>query len=288
MSDHPLTLMAVHAHPDDEAISTGGIFLRYADEGARTILVTCTRGEEGEIVQAELDTPENKARLAEIRDEELRQAVEMLKISDFYQFGYRDSGMVNTPSNEHPDCFHQADLAQATGRLVALIRNHRPHVLIGYNEEGGYGHPDHIAAHKITVAAFQASADPRQFPEAGPAWAPHKLYYTSMRRSLMLKAWRMMQERGEKTPLDNPEFDLSRYVDDERAQTSIFIADYIERKIAALKAHRTQIKDTWGFLVFPDDLRAEMLANETFALIESRVAGAAPGQRETDLFAGLR
>ncbi|HYF64775.1 MAG TPA: PIG-L family deacetylase, partial [Herpetosiphonaceae bacterium] len=189
MTEQPLTIMLVHAHPDDEVISTGGIALKYQEQGARVVLVTCTRGEEGEIVDPELNTPENKARLAEIRDVELAEALKVLKISDFHQLGYRDSGMINTPANEHPESFNKADLAAATGRLVELVRRYRPQVLISYNEEGGYGHPDHIAAHKITVAAFHAAGDPEQYPEAGEPWAPAKLYYTAWRRSIWRTAW---------------------------------------------------------------------------------------------------
>src|SRR5918997_5464174 len=137
----PLTLMVIHAHPDDEVIGTGGIFARYAAEGVRTVLVTCTLGEEGEIVVPELDTPENHARLAEIRREELNESVKILSIGDLEILPYRDSGMVGRPSNEHPECFNQADRHEATGRLVSLVRKYRPQVLITYNEHGGYGHP---------------------------------------------------------------------------------------------------------------------------------------------------
>ncbi len=131
MSDR-LTLMIVHAHPDDEVIGTGGTFARYNDEGVRTVLVTATLGEEGEIVVPELNTPEVKARLAEVRREELRKATAIIGIAHQEFLGYRDSGMVGTPSNQHPECFHQADLGEATGRLVKLIRAYRPQVLVSY------------------------------------------------------------------------------------------------------------------------------------------------------------
>lgn len=288
MPNHPLTLMIVHAHPDDEVISTGGVLLRYAEQGIHTVLVTCTRGEEGEIVVPEWDTPENKARLADMRADELAQAVELLKIDDFYQLGYRDSGMINTPANDHPDSFNQADLDVATGRLVELVRRHRPQVLISYNEEGGYGHPDHIAAHKITVAAFDAAGDPERYPDAGEPWAPLKLYYTAFRRSIWRKAWEAMREQGLETPLDDPDFDLSRYVDDARTTTSIEITRYLPQKLQALMVHRTQIKADWGFLRIPAELREELLANEDFVLVESRIPLPHHEGLEADLFAGLR
>ncbi len=290
MSDHKPTIMLVHAHPDDEVISTGGIAMKYHDEGARVVLVTCTRGEEGEIVDPELDTPENKARLAEIRDQELAKGIAILNITDFHQLGYRDSGMVNTPSNDHPECFHQADLAVATGRLVALVRQYQPEILISYNEEGGYGHPDHIAAHTITVAAYHAAGDPAQFSEAGAPWTPLKLYYTAYRRSIWLKAWEYMRSIGEKTPLDDPETDLTRYVDDPRTTSSVDITPYLDRKLESLMCHRTQISEKWGFLMLPPHLRSELLTHEDFALIESRVELPARtgDDKEADLFAGIR
>src|ERR1044071_4760229 len=138
----PLTLMIVHAHPDDEAIGTGGVLARYAAGGVRTVLVTATLGEEGEIVVPEMDTPEVKARLAEVRREELDQALAILGVSDLEILGYRDSGMAGTESNNRPDCFNMADMDEATGRLVRLVRAYRPQVLMSYNEQGGYGHPD--------------------------------------------------------------------------------------------------------------------------------------------------
>src|SRR5262245_22598690 len=144
--------MAVHAHPDDEALGTGGTFLRYHDLGVRTVLVMCTRGECGEISDPALATPEN---LGEVRARELEEAGDLLKVDRLVWLGYRDSGMAGTPENEHPECFHRADLAQAVGRLVALVRAERPQVLVSYESQGSYGHPDHIKAHQITVAAFE-------------------------------------------------------------------------------------------------------------------------------------
>jgi mycothiol conjugate amidase Mca len=282
----PLTLMVVHAHPDDEAIGTGGVLARYSAEGIRTVLVTCTLGEEGEIVVPEWDTPENHARLAEIREDELRRAVAILGISDLEILPYRDSGMIGTPSNQHPECFAQADLDEATGRLVRLVRQYRPQVLITYNEEGGYGHPDHINAHKITVAAFDVAGDPARYPDAGPPWTPAKLYYISFRRALWLKAWGVMKERGLPTPLDDENFDASRFVDDPRTTTSVDIRAWTRHKLDALVEHRTQIKPDWPWLVVPEDLRDELFGHEHFVRIASRVD--VPDGDEDDLFAGLR
>jgi mycothiol conjugate amidase Mca len=284
--NEPLTLLIVHAHPDDEAIGTGGTFVRYAAEGVRTVLVTCTLGEEGEIVDAELDTPENKARLAEIRHGELLEAVQHLHIQQLEILPYRDSGMVGTPSNEHPECFARADLNEATERLVRLVRQYRPQVLVTYNEQGGYGHPDHINAHKITVAAFDAAGDATKYPDAGEPWTPSKLYYISFRRALWLKTWAAMRERGLPTPMDAAEFDAGRFVDDPRITTTLDVKPYLPQKIAALRAHRTQIRPDWLWLGVPEDVREELLYAEHFIRVATRVP-VVDGE-EIDLFAGLR
>jgi mycothiol conjugate amidase Mca len=282
----PLTLMIVHAHPDDEAIGTGGTFVHYAKQGVRTVLVTCTLGEEGEIVDAELDTPANKVRLAELRHEELLRAVQHLGIQYLEILPYRDSGMAGTPSNEHPESFAQAHLNEATERLVGLVRQYRPQVLVTYNEQGGYGHPDHINAHKITVAAFDTAGDASKYPHAGQPWTPLKLYYISFRRALWLKTWATMRERGLPTPMDDPDFDPGRYVDDPRITTTLDIKPYLLQKVAALRAHRTQIRPDWLWLGVPEDVREELLYTEHFILVKSRVPIAE--REEDDLFAGLR
>lgn len=285
----PLTLMIVHAHPDDEVIGSGGTFAHYARQGVRTVLVTATLGEEGEIVDAELNTPEVQARLAEVRREELRQATSILGIAHQEFLGYRDSGMVGTPGNDHPECFHQADPAEATGRLVALVRAYRPQVLVSYNARGGYGHPDHIACHKATLAAFAAAADPAQYPEAGPAWAVAKLYEMNRPRELSRRMWQEMQARGLRTPLDRPDFDIANFTaPDELVTTAIDVADYREHKRQALRAHRTQIPADSPFLTIPDDLGREWYGVEYYTLLQSRVALPARDGHEHDLFAGLR
>ena len=284
-----LTLMVVHAHPDDEVIGTGGTLARYSAEGVRTVLVTCTLGEEGEIVVPELNTPEVKARLAEVRREELDQAVAILGVSDLEILGYRDSGMAGTPSNEHPASFNKADLDEATGRLVRLVRAYRPQVLVSYNEHGGYGHPDHIAAHKITVAAFEAAADAARYPEAGAPWRPLKLYYINSPRRQIRDAWAAMQERGLKTPLDDPNFDISRFtVPDDMITTVIDIGDHLQQKLDALFVHRTQIAADGVFLSIPEDIRQVVFSKEYFSRVASHVAVLQAGEYEDDLFAGIR
>ena len=188
--------MTVHAHPDDETIGTGGVMAKAVAEGHRVVLVTCTRGELGEIVVPELDTPENHRRLAEIRAGELEAAMAALGVTTWENLGYRDSGMMGTPGNQDPRSFWQADLDDAIRRLVWLVRLHRPDVMTHYNDFGGYGHPDHIRAHQVAIGAFYRAGDPEWHPEqlapehggSGPAaadgglepWAPAKLYEQAM------------------------------------------------------------------------------------------------------------
>src|ERR671933_1906662 len=193
------TLVAVHAHPDDECLGTGGILARYAAEGVRTVLVTCTDGAVGEISDPSLATPENQA---EVRSRELDEAVRILNISRSVRLGYRDSGMAGTPDNDHPASFARADLTTAVRRVVEVMREERPQVVVTYDERGGYGHPDHVRAHEVAVAAFEAAGDEHRFPTAGPAWAPKKLYYTVFPRSGMSRFVERLRSAGIEVPFE--------------------------------------------------------------------------------------
>jgi mycothiol S-conjugate amidase len=174
-----LCLLTVHAHPDDESSKGAGTVARCHAEGVHTVLVCCTGGEEGEILNPALDTPEVHARLAEIRIEELTKATGIIGYDEVVMLGYRDSGMPDSEANANPDSFAQAPLEEAVGRLVAIVRRTRPQVMVVYgDEQSGYPHPDHLRVHDVGVAAFHAAGDPGRFPEAGPPWQPTKLYYT--------------------------------------------------------------------------------------------------------------
>ena len=281
--------MAVHAHPDDEAIGTGGTLLRYHDLGVRTVLVTCTRGECGEISDPALASPDN---LGEVRTRELEEAVRLLKVDRLVWLGYRDSGMAGTADNDHPASFHQADLEEATERLVRLVREERPQVMISYEAKGTYGHPDHLKAHLITVAAFEAAGDPSRFPGAGAPWRPLKLYYTVRPRSRTEALLQAAREAGieglfgAKTE-EGARERLERYATaDELVTTEIDIAPYYDQKRAAVLAHRTQMGPQSFFQKLPAEVARRMGGFEYF----QRAAGPAPeqpGEREADLFAGL-
>ncbi len=200
----PGGLLLVHAHPDDEVVATGGLIARSVSEGRRVDLVTCTGGEEGEIHDPDLDPAEATPRLAEIRRAELECALLALGegLVNLHLLGYRDSGMMGTEANERPESFWKADLEEATGRVVRIVREARPAVIVTYDENGNYGHPDHINAHRVASAAFDAAADPARYPEAG---APHevaKLYHVAWNREAMYALMQEMRDRGIELPWD--------------------------------------------------------------------------------------
>jgi mycothiol conjugate amidase Mca len=287
MTEKTLTLMAVHAHPDDEVFTTGGVIAKAAAEGIRTVLVTATRGEEGEILDPDLDPEEARHRLGAIREAELRRAAGILGVEELYFLGYRDSGMVGTPENGNPHNFHNADPEEATSRLVRLIRQTRPDVIVTYDERGGYGHPDHIAVHRTTVAAFDAAGDPNRFPELDlPAWQPRKLYYGAFSRSAFERMRELFRESNPEENPEPPEADYSSFtVPDEEITTWVDVHPYRLQKQAALRAHRTQIPQDSPFLNMSDEVAANLAAVESFVRVRSSVP---TPDIEDDLFAGLR
>jgi N-acetyl-1-D-myo-inositol-2-amino-2-deoxy-alpha-D-glucopyranoside deacetylase len=307
-----LTLMTVHAHPDDESIGTGGTMARAVRDGRRVVLVTCTRGELGEIVVPELDTPENHRRLGELRAVELEEAMRELGVTEWDNLGYRDSDMMGRAGNRDPRCFWQADLDEAARRLTWLVRIHRPEVMTTYNEYGGYGHPDHIRTHDVAVRAFARAGEASWYPEqlapehggTGPAaadgglapWAPRKLYEqaipASIRRTLVERL-EAMGERNAWSPPENAtpeqlaEFEAHQarmLVPDEAITTWIDVDDVLDAKWRAVRAHVTQMSSSSPFLRFGLEAWREYWAREAFILRESRVPTQLP---ETDLFAGL-
>jgi N-acetyl-1-D-myo-inositol-2-amino-2-deoxy-alpha-D-glucopyranoside deacetylase len=262
------TLLAVHAHPDDECISTGGILARYAAEGVRTVLVTCTDGAVGEISDPSLATPSN---LVEVRDRELAESVRILNISRLVKLGYRDSGMTGTADNDNPAAFLQCDFPQAVARVVEVIKEERPQVVVTYDERGGYGHPDHIRAHQVAVAAFNAAAHPHS-----------KLYYAVIKRSAMRQFGERLRSAGIEVPFQDMNADTPFAVADERVTTEIDVSRFVEAKRNALIAHRTQMGPNEFFMRLPESLFSDVFGRETF----QRVAGPGPTP-EDDLFAGL-
>jgi mycothiol conjugate amidase Mca len=282
-----LTLMAVHAHPDDECLGTGGCLARYRQEGIRTVLVTATNGEEGEVVDPHMDPEAVKPKLGDVRLEELKCSCQQLGVEVSHLLGYRDSGMVDTPANAHPACFAQADFDEATGRMVRLMRSLRPHVVTCYNEYGGYGHPDHIQVNRVTVAAFHAAGDASQYADIGPApWQPQKLYYIAYPRSYILTRYEVMRTMGEATPLDRPDFDPNRVgTPDDQITTRVNIRPFVMRKVEALRCHRSQVPPDWWYLRISPDILREKFDEECFIRVACHVA---VNGAEDDLFTGLR
>lgn len=280
-----LTFLAVHAHPDDEAIGTGGTFVRYAAEGIHTVLVCCTRGEEGEIHDPSLDVEEARPRLGAIREGELRAAAAILDIDELHILGYRDSGMMGTAPNANPRNFMNADAAEAAEKLAAIMRATRPQVVVTYDEQGGYGHPDHKMAHRITRLAIERAGEDGA---GGAGWQVSKLYYTAIPLSALLWINEQMRARGLAPAFaeENPDFDIRQYAaPDDLITARVQTRGYLDQMRRALRAHRTQIPEDDLLLTLPPDIAAEAFAVDSYIRAFTRVP--APDQ-ETDLFAGLR
>jgi N-acetyl-1-D-myo-inositol-2-amino-2-deoxy-alpha-D-glucopyranoside deacetylase len=285
-------MLLVHAHPDDETIATGATMAKYVAAGAGVTLVTCTLGEEGEILVPELThlASDKEGGLGEHRIGELNDAMAALGVTDHRWLGgpgrWRDSGMMGTPTNDNPRCFWRADLDEAIGELVKVVREVRPQVVIGYDDNGGYGHPDHIQAHRVAVGAFEAAGDPDRFPEAGEPWTPSKLYETAVPRSLLELAYEALKEMGEAAPfgVTSPE-ELSFGVPDERITTAIDARDYLPAKVAAMRAYPTQIEVDGHFFALSNDVGQGLFGLEHYRLVTG--PGPAAGEHESDLFSGV-
>jgi mycothiol S-conjugate amidase len=294
---HPLRLVSVHAHPDDEASKGAGTVARYAAEGIRAALVCCTGGEEGDILNPAADTPEVRADLGAVRMAELRASVDAIGYAALYLLGYRDSGMPGTEANARADNFANAPLDEAVGKLVEIIRREQPQVLVTYGDERTfYEHPDHIRVHEISVLAFDAAGDPDRFPDAREPWQPSKLYYSgfSFRR---IQALHDAYERlGEESPYRERIAQLEERGGIEQLPitpptTLIDVGDFLDARRRALIAHRTQIDPESHWMRVSDDLLRETFPWEEYVLARSRVPDLpmpTPDAPEHDLFAGLR
>jgi len=274
-----LTLMAVHAHPDDESSSTGGILARYSSESIRTVLVTCTNGEYGDgpgHVKPGEDGHDPE-QVAKTRLAELALACEHLGVDHLETLGYHDSGMSDWEFRDRPDVFCNVALAESSGRLAELFERYRPDVVVTYHDMGGYNHPDHLRANQITVAAVEATD------------IPSKLYFIARRR----RDWERMRERLQAAGIEAPALpqrqpspeQIKRMEEIEALiTTSIDTVAVSDRKRAALSAHASQLDESW-WLRFPPNAFAEVFGNETFIRVRDRSGAPVP---EDDLFAGLR
>jgi N-acetyl-1-D-myo-inositol-2-amino-2-deoxy-alpha-D-glucopyranoside deacetylase len=270
-------LLLVHAHPDDESIGTGATIARYAAEGAQVTLVTCTLGELGEVIPPDLAyLAADGVRLGAHRITELAAACAALGITDQRFLGgpgrWRDSGMMGLPGNDSPDCFWRADVATAAAALAVIVREARPQVLVSYDENGFYGHPDHIQAHRVSSAAIHLAARPGPVPGAGTEgnrpWRVAKFYATALPRSV--------------AAADG----LPYWVPDEQVTTEIDGTGYLAAKTAALRAHATQCAVEGDLFALADGRWQPVLGKEFYTLLQG-VPRAAPATMEHDLFAGL-
>jgi len=285
-------MLLVHAHPDDECIATGATMAKYVAAGAHVALVTCTLGEEGEVLVPDLVhlAAGKDDALGEHRIGELDDAMKALGMTDYRFLGgpgrWRDSGMMGEPTNDRADAFWQADLEVATGELVCVIREVRPQVVITYNEVGGYGHPDHIQAHRVTMAAVDAAADPGRYPDTGEAWQVQKLYYTALPVSFLRMGWEALRELGEEAPFGVTDPSELAFGDpDELVTTRIDARDYLDAKMDAMRAHKTQIEVDGPFFAMSNNIGQRAFGLEHFRLV--RGAPPSPGELEEDLFTGV-
>ena len=264
------TLLLVHAHPDDEAISTGGAMMKAHAEGHRVVLVTATRGEVGEIYN--MDEKATRPHLGEVRTRELEKAAGILGVNRSVFLGYRDSGMVGTADNENPKSFHQAAIDEAAGRLEAILREERPEVVVTYAEDGTYGHPDHIKAHHVTNAALDLLEK--------EGWRPRKLYYTVIPRSAMKAFAESLPEEARQDNIGS----RIQGTPDEVITTKVDVGDYVDRKRAAFAAHVSQNDPNSWFANMADQIYRLAFGTEYYQLARGKPGSELP---ESDLFAGI-
>jgi LmbE family N-acetylglucosaminyl deacetylase len=272
----PRSLLAVHAHPDDETITTGGTLARSAAQGVRTIVVTCTRGDLGENLSGEA------GEVGALRDRELRAALATLGVSRHVYLPYLDSGMAGEIWNHRPGAFWAAPIDEAVQHLLAVIRDERPQVMLAYDETGGYGHPDHVRAHQVALAAFEAAGDAR----------PSKLYLVRIPLGWSREFVRSLRQAGIDAPAsaacgaDAGPAVLEVGTPDDLVTTEVDVSAYVDTKYAALACHRSQMPPTHFLMRMTPALRARLWAREFFSRVTGPTAAPA-GARETDLFSGL-
>lgn len=283
-----LRLLAIHAHPDDEASKGAATTAKYAAEGNRVVVVTCTGGERGSILNPAMDKPGVLENMIEIRREEMRQAAEALGIEHVW-LGHIDSGLPQgDPLPPLPEgCFALEEGAEVARELVGVIREVRPHVIITYDENGGYPHPDHLKVHEASMIAWERAGDPEFAPETGEPWTPLKLYYTHGFVRQRMQLFHDLLIREGKTSPYGPmleRWERNRADIMARVTTQVDCADYFPNRDVALRAHATQIDPAGAFLATPTEVQQELWPTEEFELAATRVTTSIP---EDNLFAGV-
>jgi len=288
-------LLTVHAHPDDESSKGAGTVARYHADGVHTVLVCCTDGAEGEVLNPALDTPEVHADLAAVRREELARATEIIGYDEVVMLGYRDSGMAGSESNGHPDCFAAAPLDEATGRLVAIIRRTRPQAVVIYgDDQSGYPHPDHLRVHEAGLAAFRAAGDPDRYPDAGEPYQPAKLYYTVFSAARFRAIHEKFEELGLESPFDEEWRSRWDKLPEEVPTTRVDITEFTDVRRLALLAHATQVDPESRFWFgLPPEVMGSIHPHDDYRLaLRGAPDGTVTdpgwdGTIETDLFADV-
>ncbi len=264
------TLLAIHAHPDDESSKGAATVARYSAAGYRCVLVTATGGEAGDILNPALDRPDVKERLSELRREELYEAAEIIGYDHVIELGYRDSGMPDTEANQHPDALANADFDEVLGRIVEIVRRERPSVILGYDDHERYPHPDHLVVHDLSCAVFDAAADPDRYPEAGEPWQVDRVFapvFTVRRVTALHDA---ALARDLESPFARWIERLDGVTDDGRHLVAVDVGDWLEIGREALRAHRTQVDPEGFWFKIPTRLVAATYPYEDFEVLRSR------------------
>jgi LmbE family N-acetylglucosaminyl deacetylase len=280
-----LSLLGAYGHPDDEQ-GVSGLMHKYARAGVSVALVCATRGEVGEIAPGVDATPQT---LGQVREEELRCAAEKIGIDNLYFMDYRDSGMMGTPDNDNPRCLWQANLMEVTEKLVRIVRRHKPQVMVTFDPNGGYGHPDHIRIHEAAMIAYFVAGDARIFPEqlakeGLQPWTPLKLYWGAFSRSRLQMFADAAEKYGAELSLPLKEF-AKRAMSDDAITTRVDVSDSVDLKLNALYCHASQMDPNSIFAKIPPEIRKEGLREETLVRAESRVTSTL--EVEDDLFVGI-
>ena len=273
----------VHAHPDDETINNGATMAQMVEDGVAVTLITCTRGEEGEVLVPELAHLASNAedKLGIHRITELANAMKELGVKDHRFLGnYRDSGMMGTLQNEHPNCFWRADVEEAAKNLAAIIDEVKPQVMVTYDENGGYGHPDHIQTHRVAMRASEIAT-----------WKVSKIYWNIMPKSVVQKGMDAMKAQGSDFFGAENVDDLPFVKDDSFVSAVIHAPNQVDKKIAAMKAHATQISLDGPFFALSNNLGVQVFGDEYYTLVKGEKSGTyhpvSTDNLEQDLFAGI-
>jgi mycothiol S-conjugate amidase len=277
-------LLSIHAHPDDEASKGASTVAKYKSEGVRAVLVTCTGGEEGDILNPAMDLPEIRDNIGEVRMRELEAASAIIGYDEVILLGYRDSGMPDSEANSRPDAFANAPMDEAVARLVEIIRREAPQVILTYgDDQQGYPHPDHIRVHDISLPAFELAGDPSYRPDLGDPFTPLKMYYSAWTSTRIRATHDKFVELGLESPFTDDWF--KRPSQDHRVTTQVDIGDWFDVRLEALLAHATQVDpDSAFWFGLPRDIARTVHPFEDYILARSRVVSELP---ESDLFAGI-